>query len=66
MQSSARHVLSVPVTALVATSGDSYAIQEASPPHKLIPVRTGLFAAGYVQVSGHGVVPGLRVSDSEG
>jgi Putative peptidoglycan binding domain len=66
VQSRARHVLSVPVTALVATSGQSYALQEASPPHKLIPVRTGLFAAGDVQVSGKGVVPGLRVTDSEG
>jgi Putative peptidoglycan binding domain len=66
VQSRARHVLSVPVTALVATSGQSYALQEASLPHKLIPVRTGLFAAGDVQVSGKGVVPGLRVTDSEG
>ncbi|HEX5193059.1 MAG TPA: hypothetical protein VFW09_09665 [Solirubrobacteraceae bacterium] len=66
VKSSARHVLSVPVTALVATSGQTYALQQASPPHTLIPVRTGLFAAGYVQVSGKGVVPGLRVTDSEG
>jgi hypothetical protein len=66
VKSSARHVLSVPVTALVATSGQTYALQPASAPHKLIPVRTGLFAAGYVQVSGNGVVPGLRVTDSEG
>ncbi len=66
VQSRARNVLSVPVTALVATSGQSYALQEAAAPHRLVPVRTGLFGAGYVQVSGPGVVPGLRVTDSEG
>ena len=32
----------------------------------LLLASTGLFAAGYVQVSGRGVVPGLRVTDSEG
>jgi len=62
----ANHVLSVPVTALVATSGDSYAIQEASAPYRLLPVNTSLFAAGYVQISGPGIVPGLRVTDSQG
>jgi hypothetical protein len=62
----ARHVLSVPVTALVATSGTRYALQQASVPHTLIPVTVGLFAAGYVQVSGSGVHPGLAVTDSQG
>lgn len=75
-QAKAKHVLSVPVTALVATSGASYAVQEASganfavqeaaAPHKLIPVSTGLFAAGYVQVSGPGIHAGLKVTDSQG
>lgn len=65
-QAKAKHVLSVPVTALVATSGASYAVQEAAAPQKLIPVNTGLFAAGYVQVSGLGIHPGLRVTDSQG
>jgi cell division septation protein DedD len=62
----ANHVLSVPVTALLATSGSSYAVQEASPPYKLIPVTTGLFAAGYVQISGAGIYSGLQVTDSQG
>jgi hypothetical protein len=66
VRSRARHVLSVPVTALVATSGQRYALQEAAAPHRLIAVHTGLFAAGYVQVSGAGITPGMRVSDSEG
>lgn len=66
VEQSAKNVLSVPVTALVATSGTSYAVQEASAPHKLIPVSVGLFAAGYVQISGSGIYPGLQVTDSQG
>ncbi len=62
----ARHVLSVPVTALLATPGDNYAVQEAAAPYRLIPVTTGLFAAGYVQISGPGVYAGLQVTDSQG
>jgi hypothetical protein len=65
-EAKATHVLSVPVTALVATSGASYAVQEAAAPDKLIPVSTGLFAAGYVQISGPGIHPGLTVTDSQG
>ena len=59
-------MLSVPVTALLATGGGTYAVQEAVAPHKLIPVTTGLFAAGYVQISGPGIYPGLQVTDSQG
>ncbi len=65
-QAKANNVLSVPVTALLATSGGNYAVQEAAAPHSLIPVTTGLFAAGYVQISGPGIYPGLQVTDSQG
>ncbi|MGO9900224.1 MAG: hypothetical protein ACLP0J_11145 [Solirubrobacteraceae bacterium] len=65
-EAKAYNVLSVPVTALLATSGGNYAVQEAVAPHKLIPVTTGLFAAGYVQISGAGIYPGLQVTDSQG
>ena len=64
-QAKAKHVLSVPVTALIATSGNEYAVQEAAASHKLLPVHTGLFAAGYVQISGPGIHAGLRVTDSQ-
>ena len=65
-QARARNVLSVPVTALLATSGGGYAVQEDAAPHNLIPVTTGLFAAGYVQISGSGIYSGLQVTDSQG
>ncbi len=60
------HVLSVPVTALLATAGGGYAVQQAAAPHRLIAVTPGLFAAGYVQISGGQVYPGLQVTDSQG
>jgi hypothetical protein len=59
-------VLSVPVTALLATQGGRYALQEAASPHRLILATTGLFAAGYVEISGTGIYPGLVVADSQG
>jgi hypothetical protein len=65
-QQVANHVLSVPVTALLATQGGGYDVQEAVAPRKLIPVTVGLFAAGYVQISGPGIYSGLQVTDSQG
>ena len=65
-QARANHVLSVPVTALLATAGGGYAVQSAAARQRLIPVTTGLFAAGYVQISGRGIYPGLQVTDSQG
>jgi hypothetical protein len=65
-QARAKNVLSVPVTALLAIPGGNYAVQTAAAPHKLIPVTVGLFAAGYVQISGAGIYPGLAVTDSQG
>lgn len=61
----AKHVLSVPVTALLATQGGRYELQEAASPHSLIRVTTGLFAAGYVEISGRGIHPGLVVADAQ-
>lgn len=62
----ANNVLSVPVTALLATSGGGYAVQQARAPHQLIPVTTGLFAAGQVEISGPGIYPGVQVTNSQG
>ena len=66
VQAEANNVLSVPVTALLATAGGNYAVQQAAAPHTLIPVTTGLFAAGYVEIAGQGIYPGLQVTDSQG
>ncbi len=33
---------------------------------ELMPVTTGMFAAGYVQVSGPGIYSGLQVTNSQG
>jgi hypothetical protein len=65
-QQKANNVLSVPVTALLASAGGGYAVQEATAPHKVLPVTPGLFAAGYVQISGADIYPGLQVTDSQG
>jgi hypothetical protein len=65
-QAKANNVLSVPVTALIATSGRKFAIQEVVAPYNLIHVTTGLFAAGDVQISGLGIYQGLKVTDSQG
>jgi hypothetical protein len=65
-QARARNVLSVPVTALLATGGGGYAVQQAAAPHTFIPVTTGLYAAGYVEISGPRIYSGLQVTDSQG
>jgi multidrug efflux pump subunit AcrA (membrane-fusion protein) len=62
-----RDVLAVPVTALLATAGGGYAVQTTENGRRqLIAVTPGLFAGGYVQVSGAGLVEGMQVSDSQG
>lgn len=66
VEKTARHVLSVPVTALLAQPGGGYAVQEVAAPHDLIAVTLGTFATGYVQVSGRGLYPGLAITDSQG
>lgn len=60
-------VLVVPVGALLAQPGGGWAVEVAGPyGHHLVRVTTGLFdsAAGEVQVSGTGLVPGQRVVES--
>lgn len=48
--SAARDVLSVPVTALLARGGGRYAVER--PGGRLVPIRVGVFADGFVEVSG--------------
>jgi peptidoglycan hydrolase-like protein with peptidoglycan-binding domain len=59
-QQSRRNVLAVPVEALVARRGGGYGVELAGS-RRIVPVRTGLFADGYVQVSGAGIREGTSV-----
>jgi peptidoglycan hydrolase-like protein with peptidoglycan-binding domain len=60
---SARDVLAVPVTALLALAGGGYGLEVAGPSgvRRLVGVTAGLFASGRVQVSGPGITAGTRV-----
>jgi hypothetical protein len=52
-------VLAVPVSALLALREGGYAVQ--LPDNGLLPVETGLFAMGMVEVTGAGLVEGMAV-----
>ena len=57
-QESRKNVLAVPVEALVARRGGGYGVELAAG-RRIVPVETGLFADGYVEVSG--IREGTRV-----
>lgn len=55
-------VLAIPITALVALADGGYGIEIVDgKSSRVIPVSTGLFARGYVEVSGEGVAEGVIV-----
>ena len=55
-------VLSVPVGALIAMPDSGFAVEVVSGGQStIVPVRTGLFAAGRVEISGDGIAAGMRV-----
>jgi peptidoglycan hydrolase-like protein with peptidoglycan-binding domain len=60
---SARDVLAVPVSALLALAGGGYGLEVVGPSgaHHLVGVTAGLFASGQVQVSGPDIAAGTRV-----
>jgi multidrug efflux pump subunit AcrA (membrane-fusion protein) len=60
---SVRHVLAVPVAALLALAGGGYGLEVVEPAgqHRLVGVRTGVYAGGDVQVLGGGLRPGTKV-----
>ncbi len=60
---SVRHVLAVPVSALLALAGGGYGMELVlrSGAHRLVAVSTGVFAGGLVQVSGADIAPGTKV-----
>jgi Putative peptidoglycan binding domain len=59
-QETRRDVLAVPVTALVARQGGGYGLELAGN-RRIVPVEAGMFADGYVEVSGGAIREGTRV-----
>jgi hypothetical protein len=59
-QEARRHVLAVPVNALVARRGGGYGVELADS-RRIVPVEAGMFADGYVEVSGGALREGTRV-----
>jgi peptidoglycan hydrolase-like protein with peptidoglycan-binding domain len=59
-QDSRKNVLAVPVNALVALRGGGYGVELAGS-RRLVPVDAGMFADGFVQISGSGIRTGTRV-----
>jgi hypothetical protein len=55
-------VLTVPVAALLALAEGGYGVQVVTgTATRIVAVRTGLFAAGRVEVSGDGLTEGMTV-----
>jgi multidrug efflux pump subunit AcrA (membrane-fusion protein) len=56
------NVLTVPVAALLALAEGGYGVQAVDgTATKIVPVETGLFAGGRVEVSGDGLREGMTV-----
>ena len=57
-----KNVLTVPVAALLALQEGGFGVEVADgATTRYVPVKTGLFAGGRVEISGAGVTEGLRV-----
>jgi peptidoglycan hydrolase-like protein with peptidoglycan-binding domain len=62
VSSKRENVLAVPVIALLALPQGGFGVEVVQAARtRIVPVRTGMFAAGQVEVSGNGIAEGVRV-----